>query len=1280
MKTFSPTFFVTFGLAVASLHAQNGEAQKLLDLTTTTGGLVVHVGCGDGALAASLAEARDSLVVQGLETDAAKVVAARGRFRESESGATRLSAELWNAESGRLPFAENLVNLLIVSEGVSIADDEVMRVLRPGGSVARASGGGWKTETKPEASTKRDWTHYEYNASNNMVGEDPDCGLPRRFQWAGKPLWTTSHENMSSVNAMVSAKGRVFAIVDEGPRASVQLPADWELVARDGYNGVVLWKKPMTQWLTRFWPWKSGPAQMPRKLVAVGDRVYAPLDINGPLIQFDAATGEELRVYDGTAAAEEIVYLDGVVLVVANPDPSNQAELEEERRKRRNFSYDGRDHVVIDHGKAKRVVAIEAESGKQLWERLGPKVAPLSLGARDGRVVYHDGQQIVCLDLKTGEEKWKSESIPEPLTMIAEESPTLVIGENAVFYARAQKMTAVSFEDGHTLWRSAWPTDDYRSPVTVMLMHDKVWSMNVTSAKAPGTFTGRDPLTGQIETQFDLPPFQGIGHHRCYKAKASGDFVLLSRSGVEYVNPDTQSYAENHWIRGACLYGIMPANGMLYSTPHACACYIKGKLNGFTAMTPGPTTPSLPPMKDESPHEKGGAWPAKSGVANAAGDWPTYRHDVERTGGTDTAVKPELKQSWKSVLGGDLSSITVAEGKVFVSQRDRNTVLALDAETGDVAWRFTAGGMVDSPPTVDSGFVFFGSADGCVYSLRAADGALAWRTRAAPGERQVIAYGRVESAWPVNGSALVQDGAVYAAAGRSSFLDGGITMVKIDQESGKIIGSYTVYDFDSEGKQPPLTGSFDMEGALPDILSGDGKQVYMRHLGFDQETLSPGEPAPHAFSPTGFLDDNWWHRTYWVYGDDTKGGYGGWWQKANQLPAGRLLVFDQDKVYAFGRSFYAGMNSAQFSRGEKYILYASEKRAGPDPDYSIANQERRRNGDLGIDWEQFRTTPIQWQEEIPFHVRAMARAGSTVFAAGPYGDAVRSMESFEGKRGGRIGAADTNSGEMLASYAVDSIPVFDGLVAANGSLFMAMKDGSVRRFGAAGQELPSTLGEPVEIIHEELEESDEAYRKEWMEKLGRNPDGGNDGKRGGKNTDARRPLKGKDRSAEFDTVTDGKVVASELGYRLGADPQKVGLALQELDQPVTGKASWHFQMQGPAEFGQPAYYRNGFLVFGDGAEEAKLVKAGIQFVQGKAVVFEGAPPGKGVKRADVTGDVDRVFEVNVAVDLEKQEVVLEIGGKKITRPLTEKLAKISHAGFATWNAVTDFSPLERVGD
>ncbi|MFT5124143.1 MAG: outer membrane protein assembly factor BamB [Verrucomicrobiales bacterium] len=1259
MRTILFSIFFVFSV---SASAQTSKALRaLIDEQGVSGGLLAHAACGDGMLMQELAKAYPAFIVHGLERDLKVVMQARERFRTLAT-AERLSVEHWQDQA--LPYADNLVNVLI-APSTDLDVDEAMRVLAPGGMLVYARDGEWMSTVKTRDS-RGEWTHYQFDASNNMVGDDTACGLPRRFQWSGTPLWSTSHENMSSLNAMVSANERVFYIIDEGPRASVQLPADWQLVARDAHNGVVLWKKPMKQWLTRFWPWKSGPAQMPRKLVAVDDHVYAPLDINGPVIQFDAATGKELQVYEGSGAAEEFICVDGTLLVQVNPDPSNMLELEAERRKRRHFSYDSRNRVLIDHEKAKRIVAYDAASGKQLWSHVGPKVSPLSLGALGDKVAYHDGECVVVLDLKSGDELWKSEPIKERMTMNAEEAPTLVLHPEAIFFAWNKKVTALSMADGKTLWKSSWVANDYRSPVSVMLMNDLVWSMDIVQARGKGTFTGRDRLSGEVKKQFDLPPFQGIGHHRCYKAKASGDFVLLSRSGVEYVDPSKESYDEHHWIRGACLYGIMPANGLLYSTPHACACYIKGKLNGFTAMAPGPTAPA---KAEADSIEKGPAFDGPLVDRAREDDWPTYRHDMGRSGWTSAQVDPDLGQLWRTPIGGELTSLTVGSGRVLVAQKNRNTVQALSSESGVPAWQFCAGAQVDSPPTIHEGRVYFGSADGYVYAVNADDGALAWRSRAAPSERRVMSFGRLESAWPVHGSVLVKGGAVFCAAGRSSFLDGGIRMLKMDAETGKILIAYTIYDLDDSGKQPPLEGSFDMAGALTDILSSDGGSVFMRHMRFETEILKPQDPAPHLFSPTGYLDDNWWHRTSWVYGSNTKGGYGGWWQEANKLPAGRLMVFDDETVYSFGRSFYAGMNSAQFGRGEKYILYASDKKEGPEPDWAGVNAERRRKGDLGIDWKKYRTTPIQWQQEIPIHVRAMVLANRTLFAAGPYGDAVRSMDAFEGKRGVRLSAFSAKDGKAVSSYELDALPVFDGLVAANGRLFLAMEDGSVRSFGADGTALVSKLGEAVEVLPEVLLASDEEYIKEIRLARGDPIKGPGPGA-------GNRKVPGKNLNGSFSQVLGGKVVEGPLGYRLAAGQDKLAFALHELKTPITDQATWRFKMQPSPGYPNPPNYQNGFLVFGDGVQDDKLVKCGIQFVRGIAVIREGRTTAQKGLKQELKGDLAAVFEVEVTVDLSQQKVVMKIGEATMSMPIQRKLTSITRVGFAGWNAVTDFSLLE----
>ncbi len=87
--------------------------------------------------------------------------------------------------------------------------------------------------------------------------------------------------------------------MEEGRRISVQLPSKWKLIARDAFNGTILWKRDIAEWKSHLWPLKSGPTQLSRRLVSTTDEVYAPLGFESPTIAMDAATGKELRIYEG---------------------------------------------------------------------------------------------------------------------------------------------------------------------------------------------------------------------------------------------------------------------------------------------------------------------------------------------------------------------------------------------------------------------------------------------------------------------------------------------------------------------------------------------------------------------------------------------------------------------------------------------------------------------------------------------------------------------------------------------------------------------------------------------------------------------------------------------------------------------------------------------------------------------------------------------------------------------------------------------------------------------
>ena len=92
-----------------------------------------------------------------------------------------------------------------------------------------------------------------------------------------------------------------------------------------------------------------------------------------------------------------------------------------------------------------------------------------------------------------------------------------------------------------------------------------------------------------------------------------------------------------------------------------------------------------------------------------------------------------------------------------------------------------------------------------------------------------------------------------------------------------------------------------------------------------------------------------------------------------------------------------------------------------------------------------RAKPPLWKLWLPVRIRAMVKAGDTVFAAGPPDefDAKDPYAAFEGRKGARLVAVSAKDGQKLTERNLDVPPVFDGLIAANGRLLVALEDGSL---------------------------------------------------------------------------------------------------------------------------------------------------------------------------------------------------------------------------------------------
>jgi len=655
-----PLLFAILCLGTCSALAETPGAQ-MLDAAGVRGGLVVHLGCGDGKLTAEL-HAADRCLVQGLDPSPANVAAAREHIR-SLGLYGKVSVRQW--DNARLPYGDSLVNLLVVSGGAKVNGSEVARVLAPRGCAlvlgtldtggttlerralegdspifaarklgqspvpARKLGqspAGWTRYVKPVPADIDEWTHYLHDAGNNAVAEDDRVGPPRHLQWKAGPNWCRSHEFSSSVQALVSGGGRLVGVIDEGiigqPRG---VPALWTLIARDAFNGVLLWRRP------------CGHIN-PHALAVVGDKVYVTLASRGPLSILDAATGETLHECKETGRVDEIAVCEGRVILVG--------------------------HVPGDGGKpGLHVAAADPEEGRSLWKRPAESIARNTLVAGGGRVCYLDEGELVCLSLESGEELWRNEA-----KQVKSRGKGYAVLYRGVVFLTGGSTRAFSLETGNLLWTGPDGSPHARNPPGLFGANGLMWT--AWGHVDPRSFLwqhreeireGYDPHTGEVKKTVRAERLVTAGHHiRCYPPKATRRYLLLNKRGVEFFDLEGTNHMRANWTRGACGFGMLPANGFLYTPPSQCFCYQGVLLTGLNALAAAREVPQQEAVAGEQKPrlQKGPAYGRgqESGGSNqesggsARNDWPTYRHDVLRSGAIDASLPVALDRVWETRL------------------------------------------------------------------------------------------------------------------------------------------------------------------------------------------------------------------------------------------------------------------------------------------------------------------------------------------------------------------------------------------------------------------------------------------------------------------------------------------------------------------------------------------------------------------------------------------------------------------------------------------------------
>ena len=714
---------------------------------------------------------------------------------------TRVIAE--HGRLDRLPYAENTVDVL-----VAVADDtteelsvsEVLRVLRPdgravlgtertpaalaewleqhgvrGAELHESAEASYATIVKPRPAGEGDWSHIEHGPDNNPVANDSLIKAPYMTKWLGTPYYIA----MPAVT--VSAGGRIFLATGHIAHHEREEPWLNTLIARNGYNGTVLWQRKLPD---NYLVHRSA-------FIATADHLYM-IDPDGSgCLVVDAHSGEErgrIEVPGRRGQWKWMAISDGVLLALigGDKDPPQTTIV---RSKRSHWSWGdlskGYYPDRIPWGFGQKIVAIDLETREPVWQhREKTDIDSRGMVVGGGRVFYYcPDAQLGCLELASGEQVWTNPD--EEVRKLIEEKGrglsstpgfrtmtfSLFTPDVLIYQGQTrQNVVAVSTKYGTMLWNRQKTTNN---PNAISVDDNLILGIG-----EQGSSLLVDPESG--ETLGDL----GFAKRSCARLTATSDslFCRGMPEGLTRFDLNTKQVNFNGAVRPSCNDGVVAANGLLYMGPWACDCNLTlmGRVvmcsaGDFDFQRQGNSEPES--LADDERVEE---------IASDDADWSTYRGNTARSAGTSVAIPTDAGRLWTFTPRTAVAptAATTAGGLIFTAGDD-GAVRAIDADTGHLRWEYHTAGAVRQSPTIAEDRAYFGSGDGYVYCLEAASGRALWRYRVAPIERRIPVYGSLSSTWPVHSGVLVEDGVAYAAAGIIDY--DGTYVVALDALSGELL-------------------------------------------------------------------------------------------------------------------------------------------------------------------------------------------------------------------------------------------------------------------------------------------------------------------------------------------------------------------------------------------------------------------------------------------------------------------------------------------------------------
>jgi outer membrane protein assembly factor BamB len=605
--------------------------------------------------------------------------------------------------------------------------------------------------------------------------------------------------------------------------------------------------------------------------------------------------------------------------------------------------------------------------------------------AAENRVAYVLNKGLVeAVEISTGRSKWKA-GFKRKLDSVTIRCKAGVV--YVVCYKKWGSQTrviALDAKDGKRLWEQP---GNFKQEV--LPYKDEVWFLgtfpNPKSKKGSWKALVLDPRTGKEKHKL---PVSAVA--KCFGARGAADYIMYM-NGV-YVSRESGSRSGNRSTRSPCRLGQHPANGLTYFMPHHCDCGVT--LRGFLALSKPGERAWFADAKEMGKTRLFAAGGSSSGGVEKPDDWPIYRADMKRSNSTTATLPAGLKKLWSTKLGtGRMTQATGAYGAVFTAERMSGRVFACDAASGEERWSFVADGRVEFPPTLYKGMCLFGTGAGSVYCLDAKSGKKLWRLRAAPVQKVIGDRNRPDSPWPVTGGVLILNGLAHFSVGRSSSQSGGLWLFGVNAASGAVKWRVRA------------SGSGDM-------VMSDGKKLRLVSHFYDPATGK--KPwIPRAKLPKGLLYTSRYLTSVSVVDYIATVEPSLSYKKHIELTDGRIkgdcIAFD-GKLSVAGWRYSPGTPGWKDKKNtNRFFMHA--------------------------------TGSAKWNiHDIKQHIMGIVLAGEHAYAAGR-------PTSYDPKDKSELWVLSAKDGKKLQTLTLDGIPVYDGLSAVGGRLYLATSDGRLNCFG-----------------------------------------------------------------------------------------------------------------------------------------------------------------------------------------------------------------------------------------